>query len=441
MDEKVTDKEEIAETASEYKDDNISVVVDRQPGCRTKLDIFVTPKATLAAYKKAIKSINKEVSLPGFRKGKAPEAMIVKNYSKYVDQEWKDILVQTAFKEAIALAKVYPFNEESIQKPKINQFSKEEGANITIEFESAPQVPDIDTKGIKLTQVKRKEVSEEEIVDSMDNLRLHHATWEVKDRPVKEGDFVDVNIEDMDHPERFICKDSRFEVSERKMGSWMYKLVIGKNVGDAVEGLSERSPDLDPETEFKPTNCKITIKSIQTAALPDVDDELAKKTGVSSVEELKERMVANLNNQADEEVKEKLREQVEEALLEKYPFDIPSSLRDKEMKDRLEKARSEMLDANKSEEEISKRLEELQHELSKQADRAFQLFFIARKVANENDISITQEEIVKELMMQLYSRGSNINPSMEPDEARNKAYFTLLSQKVKDYLIDHAEIK
>jgi trigger factor len=431
-----------AATGSEFKNDHITVLVEKQPGCQVKMDITVSPKASIAAYKKAIKSVNKEVSLPGFRKGKAPDAMITQNFSSYVDQEWREVLLQSAFKEAMTLTELYPLNEQSIKKPQIKKADKDNGAEIIIEFESAPNIPDISTENLKLKHVDKKEVSQDQIQESLENIRLHHAEWQdVENRAVKDGDYIDVDIQDDDHPERFICKDTRFEVAKGKMGDWMRKLVIGKKVHDTVTGMSERSPDLDPKADFKPTHCKITIKALKEAKLPEVNEELAKKLGVKSVEELQEKIEASLNTQADEEVQQQLREQMENLLLEKYSFEVPYSLIQRELKNRIDYLKRGMEKAGKSSSEVQEMTELSRSSVEEEVRKAFQLFFIARKIADENNIQVTQDELVRELMLQMYTQSSTLGTSLDPEEARSKVYITLLSQKVKDYLIKQAAVE
>lgn len=368
--------------------------------------------------------------------------MITQNYGSYIDQEWKEVLVQTAFKEAMALTELYPLNEESIKKPQVKNAKKDEGAEIAIEFESSPKIPTISPKDLKLKKVERKEVSQKQIDESLENIRLHHAEWEdIEDRGAEEGDYIDVDIQDNENPERYICKDTRFEVAEGKMGDWMRKLVVGKKVSESVVGLSERSPELDPEAEFKPTNCKITIKAIKKATLAEIDEELAKKVGVQSVEELKEKVSMNLNSQADEEVQHQLRGQLEEIIIANYPFGVPASLIQREMKNRLDFLKREMEKAGKASDEISDQIDQSRSSVEKEVMKAFQMFFVARKIADENNIHITQDELVRELMLQMYTQSSALDSSLDPEEARSKVYINLLSQKVKDFLIDQATVE
>lgn len=439
MSEKQTDSNQDLKS---FENEHLSVSVNRSPGCKVRMEIQVTPKASEAAYQKAIKKINKEVSLPGFRKGKAPAKMVEDNYSKYIVQEWQDIMVQAAFQDALQLTSIYPLSRETIEKPELKDATRKSGGKIVIEFESSPEIPSIDPAELKLNKVEKKEVTDENLEDALKNIQLHHATWEdIEDRPVKKGDYIDVDIEDAANPGTFICKDTRFEAEEGKMGAWMLDLVLGKKTGETVEGTSERSDDLDPDTEFTPTECKITIKSIKVPSLPEVDEELAQKIGAESVEDLKAKLSSNLHSQAEEEARHKLRIQVEEHLANNYPFEVPESLVEREIYNRLNYLMQKMKNAGESEEAIKEKIQDETEKVRAEVIKAFRLFFLSRHIADENNISVSQDELVRELMMQMYSQSSPIDSSLDPEEVRSKVYVNLLSQKVKDFLIEQATVE
>ncbi len=436
----MSDKNQESKKSQEtFENEHLSVSVNRFPGCKVRLDIQVSPLASEAAYQKAIKKINKEVSLPGFRKGKAPAKMVEENYGKFINQEWQDIMVQTAFQEAVKLVNIFPLSQDTIEKPELRDASRKDGGKIQIEFESSPEIPEIDPKSLKINSIEKKEISDEDIEESIKNIQLHHASWDdIEDRGVEKGDYIDVDIEDASNPGTFICKDTRFEAVDGKMGDWMLKLVLGKNIGDTVEGVSERSEDLDPDTEFTPTECKITIKSIKVPKLPDLNEELAQKVGAESVEDLKEKLTSNLNTQAEEDVRHKLRMQVDDFLIKNFPFDVPDTLVNRELNNRLNYMKHKLKSAGETEEEITEKLEEMKEKILSEVQQAFRLFFISRHVADANKISVSQDELVRELMMQMYSQASPIDTSMDPEEVRSKVYVNLLSQKVKDFLIEQA---
>jgi trigger factor len=426
--------------------DHQTVHVTRKPGCIVHLDINVDPVAAKAAYTKATKAVSKEVSIPGFRKGKAPESVIIQQFGKHVQREWQDLILNTAFKEFLGKTGLYPFSTDhsSIRRAEVKNASLENGAQVVIEYEAKPVIPPIDPASMVLKAVEREKITAEQVDQTLHQIQLHHAEWHlVTDRPVQDGDFVDLSIEALEEPPRSICKEMRFEVAQGKMGEWMRKLVLGRHVNDVVEGMSEREADLDAAVEFKPTLCRITLHKIRTAALPSLDDALAAKVGVSTLEELRPRIEEDLNRRADGAVKDQMRAQVEEILLSRYPFEVPSSLIEKQRKEVLEARVRRMSQQEVPPEQMAAALQSATSEISGELDRAYRLFFIARKVAEEQGIEVYENEVMQEMMRQLMLPPDQalIDHSTNPEEARSKLYVNVLSQKVLDYLASKATIQ
>src|SRR3989339_858183 len=104
----------------ELASDNVKVVVSQEPGCHITFHLTVPPQVAQAGYNKAIRAVNKEVSLPGFRKGKAPEKLVIQHYSKYVDREWRTLVMDTAFREAVELTQIRPLHQQAVEAPEVN---------------------------------------------------------------------------------------------------------------------------------------------------------------------------------------------------------------------------------------------------------------------------------------------------------------------------------
>ena len=417
----------------DFKNENVTVKLSRTPGCQVKFEISVSPKASEAAYHKAIKTVNKEVTLPGFRKGKAPESIVIENYGKHVDQEWKEILIQTSFQESLKLTNVYPLNEESVKRPELKNASREEESTIIIQFESTPTIPSVNSDDFSLQSIEGKEVNDEDVEKTIEQIRLHHASWEeVTDRPVQEGDFIDVDIDNVEDPDRQICKNSRFEVKEGKMGDWMINLVIGLNTGDTAEGMSEKGEEVKDE-DFIPTLCRITVNGIHVPTMPEIDDELAKKVGLTTVKEMNERIKDDLIRQEKDRIQEKKREQIELMLLEKAPFDVPHSLIQSEKASYLQRYDLAAL-ADKEDE-----LKNLEERVDRDVDRALRMFFLARKITDDNQLSVSEQELMQEVMKEVYSKPRGDDGNFNADELRSRAYIRILSNKAKDFLISKIE--
>ncbi|MCE5319028.1 MAG: trigger factor [Parachlamydia sp.] len=429
----------VSTEAEEVKTAHTTAHVQRLPGCRIKLDIQVDAEATQAAYAKALKNISKEVSLPGFRKGKAPDALIVKQYGKHVTREWHDLIANAAFHEFLQTTNLLPFTrDKSIRRVDVKSASRETGAQLVLEYETNPAIPKIDKAQIKIEPFPRHVVSEKDIEERIHNLQLHYADWSiVNDRPIQEGDFVDLDIVAIDsHPQRTICEDMRFEVAQGKMGNWMRKLLIGRNVNESIEGVSEREEgDESPAADFQPTQCRITVKALYSSQLPALDEAFAKKLGVKEIGELRPKVVEELNRRADTEVKDRHRAQVEEQLLRLYPFDVPSSIIE-EQKRLMVAERLHHLKQSGTTEPMEQLRKEVENAVDQELNRAYRLFFLCRSVADANNIQVLQNEIYDEMgrQMMVSPEQAMAFQKMGAEEVQSKLYVNVLSRKALDFL-------
>lgn len=437
MEDALTDK------PTEFKNENISVKVTKKPGNLIIMNVSVTPIAAQAAYSKAIKMINKEVTLPGFRKGKAPDDFIVRNYSKQIESQFRDVVLQTGIQEALSLNPgFYPYKKDGIRCTEIQEMSREKGAQFTLEFEAAPQVPLIDLNEITLSHVDRRPVTQQDIDRIMQDLSFRVAKWEeVTDHPVDESNFVDLDIDKLDEPQQNICTDARFAVKD--MAPWMQRIVVGLNKDESGEGLSEKdksvlSQQQEEETEFKPTRCRITVKRILNPIVPENPDELAKRFGLKMGAELQEGIVADLNKNADIEVRENLRRQVDMQLLDKYHFELPSTLLESELEQRKQDALGWLEHSGATPDVVDKRKHEIESNLPSQVERSVRLYFIFVSFANTHKIPVTQEEIAQELSQQIL-RGNIPQQDRNSNEIQNRLSQIILMRKCRDYIIDHVK--
>ncbi len=430
----------------EIKTEHLTVKLTRKPDCIFHLDIDVSPTGAKAAHVKAIKTVNKEISIPGFRKGKAPQDLVTKQFSKYVTPEWHNILVHTAFNEFLNKTHLYPFttDQKSIRVAEVKKADLNNGAHLVIEYEGKPHIPAINAASMRLKTVPKKTLTPAEVDEVINQIQLYHAEWTpIQDRPVQEGDFVDLTIDTLEDPPHNICTQMQFQVVDGKMGQWMRHLLIGKNTNDAVEGISEwDQPGPTPEG-FRPTPCIITIDAIKSAVYPPLDDELAKKVGLQTIGELRPRVEADLHQKAEEETQDLLRAQIEEQLIASYPFDIPASLIDNQKKEMAGKRIRQANLAGLSPEKLDQKVKEIHQATQDELIRSYRLFFLTRAIAAEHHLEVHDQDILREMMTQirLPEERRSINLSLPEDEIRSQLFVNLLSRKVLDFLVSHAAIE
>lgn len=314
----------VVESSNKYENDLISLTVEQQPYCIVKFDIVTKAPAVEIARSKALKNISKEVNLPGFRKGKAPKETLIKQFKPQLENETREVLLRAVLIEAFELTKLRPYSDKSPVDLKKCTLQDDQNYHIVIEFESLPVMPSFNLDELAMQKIEPKPVEDAQLQERLNEFLIYHATYEeVSDRPVAEDDFVTIDMDVIDEPSFSAYHNRQFHIAERKFPNWAKKLLIGLKTGESAVGFTEKETEHDGE--FVPRECRITIKKIEKANLPTLDDELAKKAGVNTVEELHSAIKSSLENEARQSVLGEMRKKMRNLLVERYPFDLPAS--------------------------------------------------------------------------------------------------------------------
>lgn len=428
-------------TKIQKNSDDITVDVQKEAGCQVSMEVAITPSGCERFFKKALKSVNKEVSLPGFRKGRAPDAMILKNFGSHVDSEWRTLLVRESFELACKDADLYPFQQESIKKPELKECSREDGAKILFKFETYPDIPEIKAEELSIDKVEPKEISEKDVESTLHDIRTVHADWDpVEGRSVEEGDFVDLTIESLDEPGKMLCEDKRFEVAAERMGKWMMDLVLGMEIGATIEGESALEEGKEEEIKnFKPTRVKIALNAIKSIKLPEFNDALAQKLGKETVDELRAAVEKDLAAGAERDARSTMTDKLDEVLMEKYVFDIPLSLLEAERQPRLRYRLAQLKKDGLSDDEIKEKEQDVEAEVVQAAERALRLMFLVHAIAEQFKLSVTEDELMSELSHQLWGVPEHervLTQDMEPQEIRSRLHSKIMGNKARETLLE-----
>jgi len=161
----------------EFQNDKIQLTVNRKPDCIVELTIIANPAFGQESYKKALKNVSKEVSFPGFRKGRAPDTMVESQYRPQIDREFKEIFLNESVKQALDLCELYPWNRSEKIKADMDEASVEKGGKFTVTFESFPEIPDINPADITIEKIEPKKITDEDVEKHINALRYHHSEW------------------------------------------------------------------------------------------------------------------------------------------------------------------------------------------------------------------------------------------------------------------------
>jgi trigger factor len=433
----------VSKTVPSEKDQSLDVTinVNRKPACRVDLEVKASPSLVATARKNAIKKVGKEVSFPGFRKGRAPEEIVVKKYPEAIESEWHKSIADAAFAAAQMQARIPVLNNGANITFDLNKHSLEEGAELRFSFETEPELPKVDPKQFHPTPVKKAEVGEKQIDEAVRQMRFFYAKWTpLEGRGIQEGDYIQIDLDtiDTDQPQK-VFNQIRFEVSQARMANWMKALVIGAKAGDVLEGLSEADEDGTEEDkkEFTPKKVRLTIHHAEEATLPNLDDEFTKKVGAENLAALRESVKSILDRNAEDKVQSELREQINDFLVKTYAFELPLSLIDTERNHRkshfLKDPQSAASYAKLSDEEKHKIDEKIYNESS----QAVRLFYLTRHIVRDAEVPVTHGEVQQEAVSSASALGQKVDPDKLPKEAFALALSKVIMAKAQNYILEN----
>ena len=424
----------------EPQKEKVKVKIEKQSSCKIELHVEVGPNIVNEAQKLAIKDVKKEVSISGFRKGKAPDKMILQKYPEAIKEKLEKKIADISFITAQTQEKLPVISSGSRIVFKIKEHSFEKGASLTFNYETEPEVPPIDPKSFKMPKDKKPQVSQKEIDEAIRQIRFFHAKWTEVESPIKENDYIIIDLDSIesDPPQR-VFSDTRFEVSDKGMANWMQKLVIGKKVKDTIKGVSkpDETDSKDEKEKFEPKKVLVTIKKVEEAELPKVDEEFANKIGAKTTDEMKESIKKMLTEQMETKHNQENRKKVNDFLLNTYKFDVPESMINTEIEYR-KGAYLKNPNFKKDYDKMSdKEKKDFEKEILDYSEKAIRIFYISKKIVGDFKIKITEEEIKQEALNILYREvGKKPDPKNIPKDIFALALSRLVLTKAEDYILD-----
>ena len=260
----------------------MSVQVENLEKNMAKLTIEVSAEDLEKALESAYQKQKKQISVPGFRKGKVPRAMIEKMYG--VDVFYED--AANALMQQNYAAAVDESGIDIVSRPTVDVVQIEKGKPFifTAEVAVKPEVTLGKYMGVTVTKIDTS-VSDEEVDEALEKERNNNArTINVTDRPVAQGDTAVIDFEGFVDGVAF--EGGKGENHSLEIGSHTFidtfeDQLVGKNVGDEVD-VNVTFPEQYQAADLagKPATFKVKINEIKAKELPDLDDEFAQDAEV-----------------------------------------------------------------------------------------------------------------------------------------------------------------
>lgn len=303
------------------------------------VEISVSAEDFKAAIQKAYLKQRKSISIPGFRKGKAPLHMIEKLYGKEVFYEDAlDIVFPETVQAAYDEAGIIP-----VDQPKdfdVKTMSAEEGVVMTFNVTVKPEITLKAYKGLTAEKTEAK-VTKEEVDHEIEHmLDRGSRIVDVDDRPVKDGDITVIDFEGFVDGVPF--EGGKAEKYSLTIGSGSFipgfeDQIIGHSIGDEFDVNVTFPADYAPELASKDAVFKIKLHEIQVKELPELDDEFAKDMGeYETVDELKKGVEEDILKRKQDSAQHAFEDAVIEALCENVEGEIPECMYDNKAKENVD---------------------------------------------------------------------------------------------------------
>ncbi|MCW3012590.1 MAG: tig [Solirubrobacterales bacterium] len=321
--------------------DTVTTTVTELPESRVRLEVEVTPQELQRRVNETAAKLGRDLRLPGFRKGKVPPPVVVKQLGReaVLDETIRGQLGRW-YLDAIEHAKVHPVGDPDLNMEELPaqgapfQFSIEIGVRPTAQLG--------DYKGVSAP--KREAKADEAAVQAeLDQLREQGARLESKDGAAAEGDFVVMDYKGYVEGEPFEGGEGRDQLIELGSG----RLIPGfeEQITGATSGeertISVEFPDDYHATHLagKPATFELQIKDVKAKEMPALDDEFASDSaGFDTLDELKEDIAAKLRETEETKIEGEFREAALDAVVAGATLEVPDALveaRAKELWDRM----------------------------------------------------------------------------------------------------------
>ncbi len=344
----------------------------------------------------------KELTIPGFRKGKAPRAYVEKQYGDYFVEEAVNDLYPQAYEEACGAANVVPVEPAQVE---IKEASKE-GFTFVATVTVKPEVEVKDYKGLKAPKAEAK-IDEADVETTLAQLRDRSARLvTIEDRPAQMNDTVNINFEGFADGVAF--EGGKGEGVDLVLGSGHFipgfeEQIVGHNIGENFD-VTVTFPEEYHATELagKPAVFKTSINSIKEKQLPELDDDFVKDVSeFDTLDELKADIRARLMERAEAKCEEDYENGLVSAVLENTVIDLPQCMIETRIDEMVQdfdyRLRSQGLDLNTYFQYTGETLSAMRKTFAEQAERHVRIRLALEKIAELEGLTATHEDVDQEI--------------------------------------------
>jgi trigger factor len=422
----------------------MKVDVEAMAGCKRRLAVEAPTDVVQQEWEKAYGRVQKQARLPGFRKGHVPRSLVKIHFADEVRREVAEHLIPDVYRRAVTEAQLEPVDEPDLQDVKL-----EEGAPLSFVavIEVRPEIALGEYRGVEV-QHSSAAVDDEQVTQTLDQMREQHAEFRTVEREVAPGDLaiVDYTLAPEGH-DASSANAYQFIVGNGMVLPEIDQAVVGMRAGEERHVPLRFADDHRMESlRGKSGTADVKVIEVKEKVLPELDDDFAKSLGSEGLETMDDVRVEvrkQLEARRDVEHRRGLEEKVLDAALARHEFAVPEAMVMRHIAHQVEHARERMRRQGVDPERLPWDYGKLVADLRPDAEKAVRRALFLEAVAGREGIAPEDAEVeaeVEKFAQATQRPAPAVRRMMEKSGDLENLRAGLREKKTLDFLVQHATV-
>lgn len=427
----------------------MSVQVEKLEKNMAKLTVEVSAEDFKAAIKKAYNKTKNRFAIPGFRKGKASQAVIEKMYGEAVFYEdAADEAINSTYAEAMKESGL-----DIVSRPEITveQIGKDQAFIYSALVAVKPEVTLGEYKGVEVEKADAA-VTAEDVEAELKRVQEQNARLlTVEDRPVADGDQTVIDFEGFVDGKGFEggkAEDYPLTIGSHSFIDTFEEQLIGKNIGEECEvNVTFPTEYHAAELAGKPAMFKVTVKEIKVKELPALDDEFASEVSeFDTLDEYKQDIEKKLQERKEKAAASQNEDRVVAKVVENASMEIPEKMIDAQVDNMLRETAQRMQSQGLSMDLYMKytgmTADQMKDQMRPEAVKRIQTRLVLEAVVKAENIETSEEKLDEEIakMAEAYKMEADKLKSYMTDSDKDQMKQDLAVQAAVDLLLSEAKL-
>lgn len=389
------------------------------------------------SFNKHAKKFSKKVNLRGFRPGKIPMKVLLKQFKPAMEADFVEHALNLYYLQALKEKDLLPVNKAEVEKV---DFEHEGDMSFTAKFEIEPEMtlPKLRKRALKVQ--KTNYVHDiEDVENVIRDLRRNHASMETVETGAEEGNFILADLQKVD-PSGLPIIGKKLEKKYLKVGGGVIK---DENL-DKLKGAKPEDKirmHLPENEQGEKSEYEVTVINVEKEVLPEINEEFIKKVDpeAKTEEELRASVETRIVDNYQHRSQEAFERQLSDAMIEKVNPEFPPSMVESYLDHMVE-------DIKQSKQPGAEDLDEAKVRETYQsvAERNMKWFLVRKAIIKENELEVTKDEVqaeVQRLIDRSPDHAKEIEKYYKKPSNRTRIEDDLMEKKILDYLQKFAKIK